>query len=55
MVVNMTAEEREVMKMYRIHNFPELIRVYNMTRDQRLERVVAASYACLGAMSEYMT
>lgn len=55
MSVNVTPEEQEIMRMYHIHNFPELIQVYNMTRDQRLERVVAASHACLAAMCEYVT
>ena len=53
MSVTITPYEREVMDYYNIHNFSELIQVYNQTRDRRLERVVAASHACLTAMSEY--
>lgn len=55
MLVNITPEERKLMDYYHIHNFPDLIQVYNLTRDQRLARVVAASHACLTAMSEYVT
>ena len=54
MVVNITPYEREVMRHYNMHNFSELIQVYNMTHDRRLERVVAASHACLTTMSEYL-